>query len=165
MARILDLEVDDFLYRATAINPEAIQDDFIRLPSDLAYQGELLSVAIKDHLKAKLAKDQLYARLRLAYRESAAQEGKKLTESDVESLVELNTDYSRARLREIEMEAQRHSMKFRYDAIASKKEMAISLGAQIRAEMAADPSIRMTARKVPEVQLGPTDADGFPLGG
>jgi len=144
--RIHDLEVDSYLADCVQISPEALQEEFVRVPADLAYWGELHAQAVKQHLLAKVEVERLGARLSLECRERLLAEGKKPTESTVEAAVMLDPSYHAARLTAVEAEATRVALRSRFDAVATKRDMLQSLGAQIRVEMERDPIVREAVR-------------------
>ena len=146
MPKIHDLEVDKYLADCVTITPEAIQEEFIRVPADLAYWGELHAQAVKVHLTAKMEVERMAAKLAMEYRERMSVEGKKTTEATVEAAVLLDSAYHEARLAAIEAEATRASLRSRFDAVAAKRDMVQSLGAQIRVEMERDPIVREAVR-------------------
>lgn len=127
---------DAYLKQSVEILPEAIREEFVRIPADLAYWGGRYADAIKDFLVAEQQRKTAYAHARLNHRAAAAAGGKKLTEADVDALVETDHACGQAKLLEIEMEAAKVSAKIKLDAVSAKKDMVMSLGAYIRAEMA-----------------------------
>jgi hypothetical protein len=147
MPKINDMEFSEYLYNAVTILPEAIQEEFVRVPADLAYWGEQYSVAVSDHLHAKNARETTHARLMVEKRAAAQVTGGKLTVGDLEAAVATDPTYQEVVVAEIEAEARKAAMRTRVDAVHAKKEMLISLGAQLRAEMGADPLTRFAGSK------------------
>lgn len=160
-----DIEVDAYLAECVQITPELISEEFVRTPADLAYWNARYADGVRTHLKAKLHLDMVQrdgakevaeatARARIECREEIqSQNDKRVTESMVEAAVETHAPLLAAREKAasaevqarfafIEAEAQKAELYGFVDAIRTKKEMLISLGAQLRKEMEGDPTIR-----------------------
>jgi len=142
MPKIHDVEVDEYLSSSVQIEPTTIEEEYIRMPADMAYWGHRYAEAHKEFLKAKMQHDRVLARLRLEMRETLAAEGKKPTESMVDSHVELTKTWLDSKTAEIDAEANREHLRCTLDAIRTKREMLVSLGATVRAEMQANSIIR-----------------------
>ena len=142
MKSIHDIEVDDYLYECVTVFPEAIQEEMVRTPVDLAYWGEQHGRAMEAWKMAKLTREKVEAELFLELQESIQEETKKKPTLDtIKASVVTHPKYDAAKLNEIEAEARYQTMKNRLSAVAAKKDMIQSIGAQLRAEMAADPSV------------------------
>lgn len=128
----------DEIKAAVTIMPEAITEDFVRVPSDLAYYNAIYSDAIDMLLTAKRKVEECEAELRREYRASA---DVKVTESYLDSCVALDPRYKILRESVDRAEVNKSRANGVVDAIRAKKEMLISLGAHIRAEMNGQPSI------------------------
>lgn len=148
-----ELEVETYLVESVTIDPLALQEEFVRMPPDLAYWNERYSAAYRDFMIAKFNRDQVYARLYMIKREqlmneaeeiAAAKKGKAKapTVSDIEGAVLLDEEYTTTKLKEIELEAQKVRFYGVLDALRTKRDMLISTGAHIRKEMDHDPVIR-----------------------
>lgn len=139
-------ENDSYLRDCLRINPEDIQAEFIRIPGDLAYWNAQYSQAIRAHLHAKLDEKLLEANLEPVVRQALRDAGAKITEAMVKAGIESHDDYVAAQRKTIEADVWKSECYGRLDAIRSKKEMLVSLGAHLRMEMAADPLIREQMR-------------------
>jgi len=138
----------DYLEECVNILPEAIQEEFVRVPSDIAYWGHQYAMSLKTWKAAKLERERTEAELHIRQKELLINQGvKRPTVGDIEAAVALNPDYQSAKLHEVEMEAEHLAAKVRYQAVCAKKDMVQSLGAQIRTEMERDPSIRERASR------------------
>ncbi len=124
-----------YLHESVGILPEAIREEFVRVPADLAYWGERFAEAVKDFLTAEHERKTCYAITRLKIRELAQLRGEKLTEKDCDAWVEQTPEYTACKLAEITCEAAKFAAKARLDAVSAKRDMCMSLGAHIRAEM------------------------------
>lgn len=143
-----DVEVTQYLKECVTIEPMALEEEFIRVPSDIAYWGAKWADAQKAANMAKLARDQAEAAIEAEYRTEAATNGEKVTEKMIASRVVSDERMQAVEIALIDAEAEAARAKAFAEAVRSKKDMVISLGSQVRAEMQADPSIRnqMTGR-------------------
>lgn len=136
------------------VEPLALEEEFVRLPADLAYWNAQYSEAFRRYQLAKLYVEKLSAQLSLLVREDLQSQTRgRVTIAEVEMSVQVSPEYQAARAAEVEAEAEKVRLYGVVDAIRSKKEMLISLGAHMRAEMGADPSIRHRAAVEREVDL------------
>ena len=139
-------EMDAYLRQCVKINPEDMQEEFVRIPADLAYWNAKYAQALREHLLSKLDRDVLKANLEPMMRQELAAAGAKITEAVVKAAIESNEAMVEAERRVLEAEVAKNEVFGYLDAIRSKKEMLISLGAHLRAEMEGDPLIREQAR-------------------
>lgn len=129
------LTEEDYLRECIQVEPEALRQEFIRIPADLAYWGERFAVAVREHLAAEHHRKVTYAKVHLIVKQTAADKGQKISEKDTEAWVEQTPEVMAARAAEIEAEGAMQLARSRRDAIMAKKDMVVSLGAQARAEM------------------------------
>lgn len=154
---------EEYLVRSVEIEPLALEEEFIRLPSDLARWNHLYSDAVAAYLSAKFAREQVYASLHGEMRQqlmdqavdaatAADAEGKKKarvkapTVGDIEAAVLLHPDYKAAKEAEIEAERNKAHLYGVVDSVRTKRDMLIQIGAQRRAEMQMDPMIKEETR-------------------
>jgi hypothetical protein len=131
--------VDQDVRAVVDVDPLAISEELERLPGDLAYWGHQLAGALKASMRAKFAREQVAARLGIELRETAV---KKLTVGDVEDRVIAHGDYERAKLEEIDREAERARLQSVIDALKAKRDALMQLAQLARAEMGADVQVR-----------------------
>lgn len=125
------------------IEPLAIEEEYIRLPSDLAYWSAELARAIEQSALAKNARELTAAEVAGEKREDLhALNGKAPTVAQVEEAVTTDHRYQKAKHAEITTESRRMEILGTVEAIRAKRDMLISLGAHIRAELQRDPLIR-----------------------
>lgn len=136
------MTIEQYLWDSIHIEPLALQEEYVRVPSDLAYWNAQYSDAFERLQRAKLSLDLGLARLNAEHRELLGVGGKKTTEAMVDAAVALDPEFERLRLEVIVAESQTKKLYGFVDAVRSKKEMIISVGAQLRAEMGGDPSLR-----------------------
>jgi hypothetical protein len=135
------IDVDSYLYDCANVEPEALDEEFIRVPADLAYWNERYAQAHKSHLLAKLDSERTEASLMLEMREKLKAMGGKPTVDEVRANVITDPTYGSARLAEIEAEVERTRLRGLVGALEAKKDMLQSLGAKLRSEMS-DPLLR-----------------------
>ncbi len=154
IAMLGDLEVEKALVDAITMNsldPTSIQEHFQRVPADIAYWNEQLSVATNRYLDAKLERERAHARVFLDEKQKAEAAKTRATEKYLEAVISVNEEYIEAK----EAENLWESKKLRYrgivDALAAKRDMLISLGAHIRLEMLHDPMLRKNLAEMREI--------------
>lgn len=126
---------------AVKIEPLAMQEEFVRIPADLSYWNAQYSDLLRLYLVAKAESEHLWARVWLETREALLTDGK-ATEKLIENKAMCNPEWQKAHLGLVELEAEKARVRGICDAIGAKKEMLISLGAHLRAEMDGDPMVR-----------------------
>jgi len=143
-----DVEVTQYLKECVTIEPMALEEEFIRVPSDLAYWGARFADAQRDAALAKLRRDEVEAAIDAEHRTVAASSGEKVTEKVIASRVAQDDRMKAVEIELIDADARAQRARAFCDAVRAKRDMVIALGSQVRAEMAADPSIRqqMTSR-------------------
>ena len=138
---VRDMEMGKYEKDCSDIIPEAVQEEFVRVPADLAYWNAKYAVALRVFLKAKTYEKQLEALLSIEHREVLLKNGK-ATEKAVEQVVNSDERMVEARNSLIDAEVNKVHVWGILDAIRTKKEMLISLGAHIRQEMGDDPTVK-----------------------
>ena len=145
MALLRDLEVDAYVLNAVTIVPEAIQEEYVRIPADLAYFNQRYADAYREYSHAKVGLARLEGLLRIKHREDLLASGVKVTESQVDASVQGDASYQDAQDRFVDADVARVRSQGVVDAVRAKREMLVSVGAHLRAEMGGDPSIRNQA--------------------
>lgn len=146
MAKLHDMDVDDYLAQAVGIDPLAIQEEYVRVPAELAYWNCKYAEAVNRHLRAKHHLEVTEAQLRFLCRDALEEAGRKVTESTVDSAMLRHSSYEPARFAAIEAEVEVKRLAGVVDAVRTKRDMLVSLGAHVRAEMQHDPVIRSEQR-------------------
>lgn len=136
--------LDPLVRDAVTIEPMALQEEFISVPAHLAYWNSQYAAAFEAHVMEKLKREQVYRALYGAYHAQLVSErgGKAPTISDVDSRVEPDARMIEARRSEALAESEKVRLQGICEAVRAKRDMVISLGAHIRAEMSAEPMIR-----------------------
>lgn len=142
---IYDQEVEKYLKDAVHIEPMALEEEFIRIPSDLAYWNEKYAVSLREYLTAKAERERIEGQLMCDPTFAAELEteiGKRPTVDQLKGGIRNNERYISAQVRERAADTERHRLRGCVDAIGAKRDMLISLGAHHRLEMMGDPIVR-----------------------
>lgn len=139
-----DVEVTQYLRECVTIEPLALEEEFVRVPADLAYWGARWADAQKAAALAKLQRDQVEAAIDAEHRSTAAASGEKVTEKVIASRVAGDDRMRAIEVELIEAEARASRARAFCDAVRAKRDMVVALGSQVRAEMQANPSLRDT---------------------
>jgi len=136
---------DEYLRECVAIEPLAIQEEYVRLPADLAYWNAQYANAQRAHLLAKVNLDVLERELYPVIR-AELEAGGRATEKMIEAGIGQSEVWVEAKREVAEAEAEKGRLYGVLDAVRSKKDMLISLGAHLRIEMEGDPVLRDHSR-------------------
>lgn len=137
------------------IDPVLIQEEYVRLPADIAYWNACYADAFEAWALAKSAREQAYHRLMSHHRDLLEQKGKsRVTIGEVESQVFQDSQYIAARSDEIDSEAEKLRVHGVVEGLRAKKDMLVSLGAHMRLEMEHDPVLRQRANLDKEIAQG-----------
>lgn len=140
------LSVDDYLAASVEIDDVDLDEEFTRVAADLAYWGAQYASAVRLHLRAKIDAKKERAKAYIMHRESIFAEGGKPTEKQVEAACDVDDDVLHAAYAEVDAEAERARLRIMVDAVSAKKDALQSLGAKLRKEMDANPSVRREQR-------------------
>lgn len=152
-------EQDDaqYLRECVTVNQLDLNGEFVRVSADLAFCNARYAEAVEDLGRAKLRAEFNEARLYEEVRTAFLSEGTKPTEKMVESAIRQKEDYMASQEALIEAEGKKLRWYGLVDAVRTKRDSLISLGAQQRAEMSHDPVLRERARTERLVQNGRGD--------
>lgn len=147
--------VEQYLKDCVAIYPETLTEEFVRLPADLAYWSEQYANAYRYAAERELVRKTLEGKLYGEYqaRLGAVRAGRGPSIEEIKSTVAQDPSYIAARQEENEADAARVRLLGVVEAIRAKREMLVSLGAQMRAEMQHDPLVRQKAAVDHEFQM------------
>lgn len=146
MTDLHGIDVDDFLHDCVSIEPTEIEEEFVRVPAELAYWSHRYAESYERRVRAKLQLDRVAAMLRLKHRSIMEDEKVKITESQVDARVETDDEMFAAREAMLRAEVDEVRTKGAVEAVRAKRDMLVSIGAHQRAEMQGDPLIRREAR-------------------
>lgn len=133
---------EDFARDCVKLEAENLQGEFVRYTADLAYWGAKLASVKQDESLAKMAKDVTAADLDAAGRESLAGD-KKPTEGAIAAWVTRHPAMQEAEKALVAATYEVDRVRAVWEALRSKRDMLVGLGAQQRAEMQHEPSIKV----------------------
>lgn len=136
-----DQQVDELL----GVDEANINTHYAKIASELGYWGRMYASVYREWRLAKLQKQRLEAALKQGKRAELEMARGKVTIDQVEAAVVADPQMQECENAEVEAEFEKLNVGAVVDALSAKKEMLISLGAHMRAEMGGDPSIRQTA--------------------
>ena len=139
-------DVDKYLMDCVALEPMALEEEFIRLPADLAYWNNRYAEVYRYWLERKLITAKLSAERKGELRAEMLIDAKRVTISEVEDALTVDPGYQQAMAKQNAADAEKVRLHGVLDAIRTKRDMLISLGAHMRAEMQRDPLIRHSSR-------------------
>lgn len=139
----LDEQIDEWEHDAISIEPLALEEEFVRNPSDIARANAKYASALKRWLHAKRHEAKTYSRRYLELRETASS---KLTEAMLKHMVEMDEDYQTAVMDRINAEVDKVRLHGVLEALKAKRDSLISIGAHMRAEMGGGPRINRRAQ-------------------
>lgn len=139
-------ELDDYLRGCVRIDPANINDEFVRLPSDYALWNERYRTALERSLLAEAEVKRVHAGLYLRGGARVMPTGKPATVDWIKAMIEDDPDYQQAVADAIRAEADVAHVKGVLEAIRTKREALVSIGANIRQEMQHDPAVRDRTR-------------------
>ena len=130
-------EHEDYLHQCVTVDDVAINEEYIRLSADYAFWSAKYADARKTHAISKLERETVRSSLRITLREELETEGGRVTESMVTSAVDVSPKWIGAKRFEIDAETEMVKLNGVLEALKTKREMLISIGAHARAEMKA----------------------------
>ena len=125
----------DSIKSAVRIEPSVLNEEFVRLPSDLAYWNEVYANAVGALLDARRKVEETEALVYKELKSIVDDKGKAPTEAHMKANVTDDLRLKLARQNEDEAEVTKVRASGVVEAIRAKRDMLISLGAHIRAEM------------------------------
>lgn len=142
----LATDSEEDLVRAVQIDEDDIKGEYIRLPGELARWNTRYADAVRAMAQAEAKLERLEAEAFLLHKTTSekldAAEAKKYTVDRINALVRTDAAVCAAGDVLIEAQANKAWIAGVVDAIRAKREMLVSLGAHLRAEMEMDPAIR-----------------------
>ena len=122
-----DMEEAEYLRQCVLVDDVAIQEEYMRLPSDMAYWTERYAAAKETHLVCKHQRERIYSTERAAVRAEMEAAGTKVTEGRIDEQVIPALKVEAARSVEIGAEVEVLRLHGVLEALRSKKEMLNSL--------------------------------------
>jgi len=140
---LYDREIDQILSEAVTVNPDLIENDLVRISSDLAYFGEVHADAALAEGNAKIALRETEAKLNMLHRTTLTMQGdgkKAPTVDAVKAAVDGDPQFQDAARAYLEAEVQTIRAKSRLEAVRAKKDTCIQIAMTRRIEMGMDPA-------------------------
>lgn len=128
---------EDVSIRSTELNA-----CFTEQASLFVHYARLCAEAAAQVSAKKLLIETTRAKLDKAIRETAAKDGRKITENAIDQEIALDTNYIKAKMEIIEAEAEEAGVRAVVEGMRHRKDMLIQLGADAREEMKGE--LRMT---------------------
>jgi hypothetical protein len=128
------------------IEPLALEEEFVRLPGDLAYWNAQYAAAYEAYLLAEVRRDRAKFQAAAAARAALKQRDPKATEAAIEADWRRDPTFQQADLDMAYADGEKERLRGVCESLRAKREMLVSLGAHIRAEMGMDPTIRREQR-------------------
>jgi len=139
----------DYLKECLELSPVAIQAEFCRMASDVAFWNEEYRKVYRAYWIKKVEFEWFEKRLSLETRtmlETAELKGR-VTEALIESTMKgQSQDWIKLRLELVEADCERVKLIGILESLRDKKDMLVSLGAHLREEMAGDPMLKTHMR-------------------
>lgn len=159
MAKLNELEIDDYLKQCIELEPEVITEEFSRISADYAYWNERYATANNVLLNAEFEEEKASARGYLKYKEQG--DAKKVpTEEAVKSAIRLDPHYGEARMALIGAQHERDHLKGILETLRTKREMLISVGAHLRQEEKGD--LHMSEKRALQRSVNRFGSDELP---
>lgn len=132
------------------ITPEALEEEFVSFPAQLARANALYADAYRLEGIEKAAYDQERAKVRLLMREehkkpASSEKGDRFkgpTTDDIDAMVTIDPRVVAARLAWVGADARREHLRGVCDALRAKRDAMLAIGRQIVVEMQGDPVVR-----------------------
>lgn len=151
-------EIDAYLRDCVKIEPLALEEEFIRLPGDMAYWNARYAEVYRYWLERKFMTEQIEARRGIElHLQLEATRPKPPTIAELSRAVQTDPEYIQARGKEIVAEAEKVRLAGVVESLRAKREMLVSVGAHIRAEWASDPTLRERDRTTRDVHRARTE--------
>lgn len=140
-------ELEAYLHKCVSIDPLQLQQEFAEVAAELAYWNAQYADALGRQLLAKIDREKLAGQLFFDKRQELHdKDDGRVTEAAIKAAIEIDSQYNVARSEEADAQAEAVRLKGVAEAVRTKRDMLVSLGAHVRAEMEGDPSIRSQHR-------------------
>lgn len=139
----MSLEMAEDAQTAVSLDPQDLQSEFVNHTATYALWATRAVDASIKAARAKAHRDRVHARLYQEIREGVLDaSGKRLTEAGIEAMIESSADYQTALSMEQEATEFSKVLHAIVEPLRGKKDMIVGLGANYRAELGADPSLK-----------------------
>lgn len=156
MALFANKDPDEFVEECVTIDDSSfvtLNQSYVSLPAYLAYWNNRYASVYRYWTERKTITEQTYAQLANYYRDALQGMNKtRVTLAEVEHQIVLDVNYQQAKAKETMAESEKIRIYGVIDALRTKKDMLVSLGANMRLEMGSDPMIRDQTRIEREIK-------------
>lgn len=136
------------------IDPEALEEEFLACPADIAYLGALHARAIGEQLRAEGKAKRIRGLVYVQTRQRLIDAHGKATEAHIEAEVDQDKRVVLADAEEIDAQVTLTKAKADFAAVMAKRDMLVQMGATYRAEMERDPAIARERRELRAARRG-----------
>ena len=138
----MPMEFDEkYARECVKLEPTALEEEFVRYTADFAFWGAKIATAKQEEALTKLSRDTTAADLDVAAREALAGD-KKPTEALIAAWVAKHPAMQAAEKEVIAATYDVDRVRAIWEAMRAKRDMLVGLGAQQRAEMQHEPSVK-----------------------
>lgn len=136
----IDDSFESYMKDSVDIDDMDLDNEFIRVSSDLSYWYSKLADATESYQHAKFVREQVHARVysekkKFLHESYMDKKVKPPTVQDIESSVILDEEFSISKEKEIDAESFKLKIYGIVEAVKSKKDMLIQIGANRRADI------------------------------
>lgn len=154
LAGLHELGLDAWARASIEVFPETIAEELCKAPGHMAYWSARYADAQRAHALAERDLDVIRAHKRQAFRVMLRDGKKQPTVGMVDDALELDEEYTAARVAVIETETTMLKAQGFARAVQAKKDTLMCLSAIVREEMRGDPAIKRLAENREEVMRG-----------
>ena len=139
----MTVDLDEYRRRCVSIDQFAIQEEYALVPADMAFWSDQHADTYRAWQLCKLEREKEWGSAQLRARQKlGARGGKAPTVGEVEAEALQDAPYTELRRQEIYLETETKRLQGLLEALRTKREMLISLGAHLRQEYWQDPAIK-----------------------
>ncbi|KKN46455.1 hypothetical protein LCGC14_0672950 [marine sediment metagenome] len=132
----------DAVLEVMEIDPLDIELEYTTIGPQIARYNELHVEALREQLYAEREVKRVRAKKQLFIRAKASDSGDKMTDSRANAKVEASQIVQKVEIAAIDARIERERLRGILKTLEGKRDMLVSLGAHIRAEMQGNPSLR-----------------------
>lgn len=146
-------ELEDFYTRISSnIREETLEEEMMRIHSDIAFANAQYSAAYAEFMQAKFHHERTESRMFLTIREQMIVDGEKFTEKILINSAKTHPDYLEARQLFIHADIEEKRLKGICFMLQSKKDMLVSIGMRINVELRGDPLAAANSKREREAR-------------
>lgn len=119
---MLDTDLDSYRADCLSLEPEALEEELVRLPADYGYWAERFASAKVGHLRAKAERDRVRAQLYSEWQLSLKADGGRVTEANISASVDQDPRWLEAQATEITALGEVHRLQGTLEGLRCKRE-------------------------------------------